>query len=101
MKFQMNFITNFVVAKQVAAKHVNIRIINEFLSNYLKYFYRITCKAIYVISLLHSKAKGSLFIINMSSGFNRNGCCPMVMGNGTMVRYMWMWRSHCNWKVHL
>jgi hypothetical protein len=31
----------------------------------LEYFYQITCKAIYIGSLLHLKAKGSLFIINM------------------------------------
>jgi hypothetical protein len=33
----------------------------------LKHFYQITCKAIYVGSLLHLKAKGSLFIIYMTS----------------------------------
>jgi hypothetical protein len=33
----------------------------------LDYFYQITCKYILVVLLLHLKAKGSLFIINMTS----------------------------------
>jgi hypothetical protein len=33
----------------------------------LDYFYQITCKYIHVVLLLHLKAKGSLFIINMTS----------------------------------
>jgi hypothetical protein len=33
----------------------------------LDYFYQITCKFIPVVLLLHLKAKGSLFIINMTS----------------------------------
>jgi hypothetical protein len=33
----------------------------------LDYFYQITCKYIPVVLLMHLKAKGSLFIINMTS----------------------------------
>jgi hypothetical protein len=33
----------------------------------LEYFYQITCKYILVVVLLHLKAKGSLFIVNMTS----------------------------------
>jgi hypothetical protein len=33
----------------------------------LDYFYQITCKYIPVVLLLHLKANGSLFIINMTS----------------------------------
>jgi hypothetical protein len=45
------------------------------------------------------KVKGSVLLMNMNSGFDRNGCYPRMVGSGTMVR-VW-WRSHCNWKVHL
>jgi hypothetical protein len=31
------------------------------------YFYQITCKYIHVVLQLHLKAKGSLFVINMTS----------------------------------
>jgi hypothetical protein len=33
----------------------------------LDYFYQVTCKYIPVVLLLHLEAKGSLFIINMTS----------------------------------
>jgi hypothetical protein len=33
------------------------------------YVYQITCKFIPVVLLLHLKEKGSLFIINMTSGY--------------------------------
>jgi hypothetical protein len=40
---------------------------SSFLLMPLDYLYQITCKYIHVVLLLHLKAKGSLFIINMTS----------------------------------
>jgi alanine racemase len=55
-------------------------VVAVFLSNYLQLYY--------ITAALKSKSYS--FIINMSSGFNRNGCSPRMVDSGTMVWYVWL-----------
>jgi hypothetical protein len=67
---------DFSHIKDIDLHNLAVKKASSLLLMRLKYFYQITCNSIYVVSLLHLKAKGFHFIIHMKLWFHSEWLLP-------------------------